>query len=242
MSIRPVLAHPWDVSPAEAKRIQCRLRGRLRVEHLRYPPQVVAGIDVGVKEGRVRAAVVTVSYPDLLPLQAVTAERDGSFPYVPGLLAFREGPVVLAALERLTQPPDVLLFDAQGLAHPRRMGLATHLGILLDLPAVGCAKSRLCGEAEVPGAQKGSWSVLTDGNEVIGAVVRTRSHVRPVYVSIGHRLDLQTAVALVLGCAMRYRVPQPIRLAHQVAGGARLPAPSGKARFDEGECESRLLR
>jgi deoxyribonuclease V len=126
-----------------------------------------------------------------------------SFPYVPGLLAFREGPIVLAALERLAERPDVLIFDAQGLAHPRRMGLATHLGILLDVPSVGCAKSRLCGKETEPGEEKGSWTPLLDRGEVIGAVVRTRSRVRPVYVSVGHRVDLETAVSLVLSCATK---------------------------------------
>jgi deoxyribonuclease V len=147
-----------------------------------------------------------------------------SFPYVPGLLAFREGPIVLAALERLAERPDVLIFDAQGLAHPRRMGLATHLGILLDVPSVGCAKSRLCGKETEPGEEKGSWTPLLDRGEVIGAVVRTRSRVRPVYVSVGHRVDLETAVSLVLSCATKYRLPEPTRWAHRVAGGETLPA------------------
>jgi deoxyribonuclease V len=166
--------------------------------------------------------VVLLSYPDLAPFRAVVSKVPVSFPYVPGLLAFREGPVVLAALEQLMDRPDVLMFDAQGLAHPRRMGLAAHLGILLDIPAVGCAKSRLCGEHVSPGEGKGAWAALKDGDEVIGAVVRTRSRVRPVYVSIGHRVDLETAVSLVLSCAPRYRLPEPIRWAHRVAGGHQL--------------------
>jgi deoxyribonuclease V len=146
-----------------------------------------------------------------------------SFPYVPGLLAFREGPVVLAALARLKDRPDVLIFDAHGLAHPRRMGLASHLGILLDTPAVGCAKSRLVGLHEEPDESKGGWTPLVHEEEVIGAVVRTRDRVRPVYVSIGHRVDLETAISLTLGCTSRYRLPEPIRWAHRVAGGKPLP-------------------
>ena len=203
--------------------IQRELRERVRVAPLDRWPEVVAGVDVSVKGGWARAAVVLWSLPDLNPLQAATAESPASFPYVPGLLAFREGPVVLAALEQLDERPDVLMFDAQGLAHPRRMGLATHLGVLLDMPAVGCAKSRLCGMHDEPGEQKGCWAPLVDKDEVIGAVVRTRSHVRPVFVSIGHRVDLETAVKLVLGCAIRYRLPEPTRWAHRVAGGAKLP-------------------
>jgi len=224
MAVRPVSTHPWDVSPAEARTIQNRLCDRVRVEPLGCQPAVVAGVDVSVKGGVAKAAVVLLSYPDLVPFQAATATLPVSFPYVPGLLAFREGPVVFAALERLTSEPDVLMFDAQGLAHPRRMGLATHLGILLDMPAVGCAKSRLCGREVVPGEEKGSWTPLEDRGEVIGAVVRTRSRVRPVYVSVGHRVDLETAVFLVLSCATKYRLPEPTRWAHRVAGGAVLPA------------------
>jgi len=223
MAIRPTFTHPWEVSPAEAVAIQRELRQRVRVEPLDRRPEVVAGVDVSVKGGRARAAVVLLSYPALNPFQAATAECPVSFPYVPGLLAFREGPVVLAAMEQLDNRPDVAMFDAQGLAHPRRMGLATHLGVLLDMPAVGCAKSRLCGECVEPGEQKGCWEPLVDGDEVIGAVVRTRSRVRPVFVSIGHRVDLETAVSLVLGCAPRYRLPEPTRWAHRVAGGEPLP-------------------
>jgi deoxyribonuclease V len=223
MTFQPVLSHPWDVSPAEAREVQNRLRERVSVRPVAHQPQVVAGVDVSVKGGVARAAVVLLSYPGLIPSQAVTAEMPASFPYVPGLLAFREGPVVLAALARLTDRPDVMIFDAQGLAQPRRMGLATHLGVLLDVPTVGCAKSRLCGKETEPGEEKGSWTPLLDGDEVIGAVVRTRSRVRPVYVSVGHRVDLEAAVALVLRCATRYRLPEPTRWAHRVAGGETLP-------------------
>ena len=232
MPIWPTFTHPWDVSPADAVAIQRDLRQRVRVEPLGRQPEVVAGVDVSVKGGRACAAVVLLSYPALNPFQAATAERPVSFPYVPGLLAFREGPVVLAALERLDHRPDVAMFDAQGLAHPRRMGLATHLGVLLDMPTVGCAKSRLCGVHAEPGEEKGSWEPLVDGDEVIGAVVRTRSRVRPVFVSVGHRVDLETAVSLVLGCAPRYRLPEPTRWAHRVAGGEPLPGGRRSAPLD----------
>jgi len=223
MPVWPVFTHPWDVSLAEAKEIQIRLRERLLVQPLGRRPEVVAGVDVSVRKGWGRAAVVLLTYPDLLPFQAATAEIPVSFPYVPGFLTFREGPVVLAALERLIDRPDLLIFDAQGLAHPRRMGLATHLGILLDMPAVGCAKSRLCGAHAEIDERKGSWTHLTERGEVIGAVVRTRAGVRPVFVSVGHRVDLETAVALVLDCAPKYRLPEPTRWAHRVAGGQPLP-------------------
>jgi deoxyribonuclease V len=226
MSIQPGFTHPWDVAPAEAIEIQRQLRSRAIVKPLDRPPRAVAGVDVSVKAKWARAAVVLVSYPDLIPFQAATAALPVSFPYVPGLLAFREGPVVLKALQRLTEQPDVLMFDAQGWAHPRRMGLATHLGILLDMPTVGCAKSRLCGRATEPEERKGSWTLLVDQDEVIGAVVRTRNRVRPVFVSVGHRVDLPSSIELVLRCAARYRLPEPTRWAHRVAGGEPLPLPS----------------
>jgi deoxyribonuclease V len=232
MAVEPVFTHLWKVSPSAAREIQRQLRERVIVQPLDRPPEIVAGIDVSTKEGQARAAVVLFSYPALAPLQEITMEMPISFPYVPGLLTFREGPVVLAALEQLTDRPDVLMFDAQGLAHPRRMGLATHLGILLDMPAVGCAKSRLCGVHEEPGGEKGSWTLLLDGDEVIGAVVRTRTDVQPVFVSVGHRVDLETAVSLVLGCTTKYRLPEPTRWAHRVAGGESLPTARQPALFD----------
>jgi len=232
MAVQPLFTHPWNVSPAEAMEIQRQLRDRVLVHPLDRQPEVIAGVDVSVKGEQAQAAVVLLSYPDLTPFHAVTAEMPVSFPYVPGLLAFREGPVVLAALERLADRPDVLMFDAQGLAHPRRMGLATHLGILLDMPAVGCAKSRLCGVYEEPDEKRGSWTPLFDGDEVIGAVVRTRDGVQPVFVSVGHRMDLETAVSLVLGCATRYRLPEPTRWAHHVAGGRSLPVARQPTLFD----------
>jgi deoxyribonuclease V len=232
LAIQPVFTHPWEVSTAEARRIQRQLRERVLVRPLDLQPGTVAGVDVSVKEERARAAVVLLTYPDLTPIGAATAEMPVSFPYVPGLLAFREGPVVLAAMERLADRPDVLMFDAQGLAHPRRMGLATHLGVLLDIPAVGCAKSRLCGEHEEPEERKGGWTPLLDRDEVIGAVVRTRDGVQPLFVSVGHRVDLETAVSLVLGCTTKYRLPEPTRWAHRVAGGGSLPAGRQPTLFD----------
>lgn len=232
MTLRPVFSHPWNVSPAEAWEIQHQLHSRVLVQPLPTPPQVLAGIDVSIKDEQARAAVVLLTYPDLVPFQSAVADVPVSFPYVPGLLAFREGPAVLAALESLTAQPDVLMFDAQGLAHPRRMGLATHLGVLLDVPSVGCAKSLLCGNYEQPAKQRGSWTPLYDGDEVIGAVVRTRDGVQPLFVSVGHRIDLETAISLVLTCATRYRLPEPTRWAHQVAGGRPLPAARQPSLFD----------
>jgi deoxyribonuclease V len=139
------------------------------------------------------------------------------FPYIPGLLSFREGPAVIAALDRLRTVPDLLIIDGQGLAHPRRFGLACHIGVYTGLPAIGCAKSRLCGTHRMPGRKRGARAVLKDRGDVIGAVVRTRTGVKPVYVSIGHRIDLETGIAWVLRCCTWYRLPETTRQAHRLA-------------------------
>jgi deoxyribonuclease V len=179
----------------------------------------VAGIDVGIKDGLARAAVVVLTLPQLELIEQACAERPATFPYVPGLLSFREAPAILDALATLTHIPDVLIFDGQGYAHPRRMGIATHIGVLLDHPAIGCAKSRLCGTYQEPGLDRGSRTWLRDGEETIGAVVRTRTRVKPVFVSVGHRVSLPTAIDTVLRCGGGYRLPEPTRRAHRVASG-----------------------
>ena len=182
----------------------------------------VAGVDVGVRNGRVQAAVAVLAYPSLEPLATATAVRPVEFPYVPGLLAFREVPAILDAFERLAAgggpAPQLLLVDGHGYAHPRRFGVACHVGVELGLPALGCGKSRLVGEHREPGSRRGSRCRLTDRGEVIGTVLRTRDRVRPVYVSVGHRIELGDAVRVVLGCARRYRLPEPIRAADRAAG------------------------
>jgi deoxyribonuclease V len=182
----------------------------------------VAGVDVSVKDDIAKAAVVVLDYPDLTPTGQSTAEQPVQFPYIPGLLAFREGPVTLRALEKLIIEPDLFIFDAQGLAHPRRMGLATHIGIIMDKPSIGCAKSRLCGTHYEPGPERGAYTHLHDGDKIIGAVVRSRSEVQPVYVSIGHKIDLETAIHYVLNCCRGYRLPETTRWAHRVAGGEEI--------------------
>ena len=221
MEARPALLHRWNISPKEAIAVQQRLRQLIRQESglAAVEVQRVAGIDVSIKKGIACAAVAVLSYPSLEPLDVVLAEGPVSFPYVPGLLTFREGPIVLEALARLRLEPDVLIFDGQGIAHPRRLGIATHIGVLVDRPSIGCAKSRLWGKHQELGAQKGDYALLYDGQEVIGAVVRTRTGVKPVYVSVGHRIDLTSAIEYVLGCCKRFRLPETTRLAHRLAGG-----------------------
>jgi len=217
-----VCPHPWNVSPAEAMEIQRQLRGKVSKERSFGEVHTVAGVDVGFKGEVARAAVVVLSYPELQPLDYSVAELPVEFPYIPGLLSFREGPSVLAALEKLTTEPDLFIFDAQGLAHPRRMGLASHIGVIIDRPSIGCAKSRLCGTHHQPGPERGSYVHLYDDGEIIGAVVRTRTGVKPLYVSIGHRIDLESAIEYVLGCCRNHRLPETTRYAHRVAGGERL--------------------
>ena len=211
--------HPWDVTPQEAAAIQARLSSTVERSDRLGPLRRVAGLDVGFEaDGRLtRAAVVVLSFPDLQPEESCLVRLPTRFPYVPGLLSFREAPAILAALEQLKTLPDLLVCDGQGLAHPRRFGLACHLGLLCDLPSIGVAKSRLIGQHSLPGEQRGDWQPLMDSGEVIGAVLRTRSGARPVYVSIGHRCSLETAIKLTLLCTPKYRLPETTRHAHHLA-------------------------
>ena len=225
--LQAVLQHNWDLSPKEAIALQRELAQRIDTSDHVSSPTTVAGIDVGIKKGVVRAAVVVLTFPDLEAIESVCAERPVTFPYVPGLLSFREAPVILDALSRMKSVPDTLIFDGQGYAHPRRMGLATHVGILLDHPAIGCAKSRLCGTYEDPSPKRGSYAWLRDEGQVIGAVVRTRSRVKPVFVSIGHKTRLENAINLVLRCGAGYRLPEPTRWAHRYASGQRSTGKEG---------------
>lgn len=211
--------HPWDGTPAQARAIQEQLRGRLVRQDDFAPIETVAGLDIGFEEqGQItRAAVVVLRFPGLEPLERALARRPTSFPYVPGLLSFREIPAALDALAKLRVEPDLLLCDGQGYAHPRRFGLACHLGLLTDLPSIGVAKSRLIGEHGTLALEKGAQTRLRHQDEIIGTLLRTRTNVRPVYVSVGHRIGLETALDYVLACTTRYRLPEPTRLAHRLA-------------------------
>ncbi|MDW8120083.1 MAG: deoxyribonuclease V [Chloroflexota bacterium] len=216
--------HPWDVSPAEAIAVQERLARHLRLEPLPTPPQTVCGLDLSAEdaEGWAIGAAVVVAFPNLEVVEVRTARRQVTFPYIPGLLAFREVPVLVAALERLTITPDCFIVDGQGIAHPRRFGIACHIGLLVDRPTIGCAKSLLRGTHAPVADKAGAWEPLVDRGEVIGAAVRTRAGGAPVYVSPGHRIDLAGAVRIVVACSRGHRLPEPTRLAHLAAGG-RLP-------------------
>jgi len=218
--------HPWDVGVEEALALQRRLRPLVRQQGTLTPEAVhtVAGIDVSYGEVG-RAAVVVLSFPQLEVGEEGVVERPVGFPYVPGLLSFREGPLALAALERVQTRPDVLIFDGQGYAHPRRLGLASHLGVYLDMPSIGCAKSRLIGTYAEPGPNIGDRSPLVHHGEVVGVALRTKPRTNPLFVSAGHKLDLETAVAIVLRCLRGYRLPEPTRLADRRAS-EREPPPS----------------
>lgn len=216
--------HEWDVSPARAVAIQSEFASHLIDQPLPLESvRLVAGVDVSVKpdadgHARSRAAIAVLSFPDLRLIETAVAIQPTGFPYIPGLLAFREGPVVLEAYRQLRTLPDVLIFDGMGRAHPRRMGIAAHLGLWLDRPTIGCGKSWLIGEYEPPAPERGAWSPLYDRGEIIGAALRTRANVSPVFVSQGHRCDLVSAIALTLACTMRYRLPETTRAAHRAAG------------------------
>ena len=221
---RKVKVKQWysgQVSIDEAKDIQEELALQVSRDNRITAPQFIAGVDISVRAatGVASGAVVVINYPEMRLVEVQVVNGEVSFPYVPGLLSFRESPLALSAFKKLTVTPDLILVDGQGLAHPRRMGLACHLGLFLDTPTIGCAKSLLCGQHEVPGDEPGSRTELRDGDEVIGSVLRTRHGVRPVYVSIGHKIDLENAVNWVLNCCCGYRLPEPTRLAHLAAGG-----------------------
>ena len=212
--------------------IQQRLREQvIREGPMPGPGTVIVGVDVGFRGELARAAAVAVRFPDLTPLAQAVAEVPVTFPYIPGLLAFREAPAILAALERLPLSPQVLMVDGHGTSHPRRMGIATHLGVYLDLPSIGCAKSKLWGRYEMPPDEPGAWSPLWDGEEMIGAVLRTQAGASPVFVSIGHRISLENAIATVMACVRGHRLPEPTRLAHMAAGGADVLAAGRQPRL-----------
>jgi deoxyribonuclease V len=216
--------HPWRVSYDEAVAIQESLRSRLRIARLPRRIRLVAGTDVAYSRPthRMYAAVVVVALGTLEVVETVEAVSRARFPYIPGLFTFRELPPLLGAFRKLKVEPDAILFDGQGLAHPRRFGLACHAGLLLDKPSVGCAKSLLVGEHEPVGRARSDFARLTHKGEVIGAALRTRAAVKPVYVSPGHRADLASSIELVLAATGRYRIPEPIRLAHQATTALRL--------------------
>lgn len=226
------VTHPWQLTPKDARALQDRLRPLVETRDRLGPVRHVAGVDVGFEDqGRItRAAIAVLGFPDLDLQATAVARRPTAFPYVPGLLSFREIPAVLDALERLPRAPDLLLCDGQGYAHPRRCGLASHLGLVTDLPSIGVAKTRLIGEHGPVPEGRGQWCPLMDGEEIIAAVLRTRAGVKPLFVSIGHRVSLETAIRYVMACTTRYRLPETTRHAHRLASGPAQEASETKPR------------
>ncbi|MBD3670778.1 MAG: deoxyribonuclease V [Gammaproteobacteria bacterium] len=225
MSIPLHHAHPWQVTAKEAFEIQHRLALEVRLEDEIKPDQLhnVAGVDVGFEEAGsiTRAAVAVLAFPSLELIEYSIARVPTSFPYVPGLLSFRELPAVLQALEGLSRLPELFLCDGQGIAHPRRLGIAAHLGVLTDIPSIGVAKTRLTGRYEEPDREKGDWSPLLDGKERIGTVLRTRTGIKPLYISPGHRVGHPGSIELTLACTGRYKLPETTRWAHRLASDKR---------------------
>jgi len=231
--------HSWNLSYSQARDCQKNLASKVQLVPLKKQPKLIAGIDCAFsKDGeKIIAAVVVLKLPNFTPVETTTAWRKVTFPYIPGLLSFREAPVCIAAVEKLKTKPDLFIIDGQGIAHPRRLGLAAHLGLFFDKPTIGCAKSRLIGRFEEPPLEKGAYTLLKDKKrmkpdtqytirntqyETIGAVVRTRTNVNPVFVSVGNKCLLKDAIKTTLACAVKYRLPEPTRLAHQFVSKLKL--------------------
>lgn len=233
--------HNWNLSYSKAQDLQKHLARSVQFTPLKKTPKLIAGLDCALSKNgqKIIAAVIVLKVPDFEILETAFAIQKLTFPYIPGLLSFREAPVCITAVEKIQNTPDVFIIDGQGIAHPRRLGLAAHLGLFFNKPTIGCAKSRLIGNFKDPPLEKGAWSPLKDkqsvkgnarherrdtGDEIIGAVVRTRTNVKPVFVSIGNKCTLKDAIKITLACTTRYRLPEPTRLAHQLVSKLRLNA------------------
>ncbi len=209
----------WPMSPtlSEAREIQDRLQKKIRISPLIKKPKYIAGVDAAFSDDRVYAAACLYLFPELILIEEQAVVRKLLFPYVPGFLSFREGPAIIAALERLSNRPDLILVDGQGIAHPRGIGLASYLGVMLAMPAIGCAKSRFVGEYAEPGKMKGDWSPLLFDDKTVGAVLRSRDKTRPLFVSPGHKTDIASAIRFTLACTGNYRTPEPLRCADMLS-------------------------
>jgi deoxyribonuclease V len=229
--------HSWNLSYSQAIALQKQLSEKVQMIELKNQPKIIAGIDCALSKDNqkiIAVAVVLRTQPSQKDLwgpvessgfeiiETTDAVQKINFPYIPGLLSFRESPACIAAVEKLKNEPDAFIVDGQGIAHPRRFGIACHLGLFFDKPTIGCAKSRLTGIFEDPASEKGSYSLLKDGREVIGAVVRTRANVDPVFVSVGNKCLLNDAIKITLDCITKYRIPEPTRLAHQLVSTLKL--------------------
>jgi deoxyribonuclease V len=206
--------HSWEVSPQEAIKIQKDLKSNISLKKSFSKIDKIAGSDVSYYQNKMIAGVIIFEFPNLKTIERQSFISPVNFPYIPGLLTFREGPSLLEAFKKIKNEPDIIIFDGQGIAHPRRMGIATHLGLFLDKPTIGCAKSRLSGKYTSVGEEKGDYALLKEGEEVLGAVLRTRRRVKPIFISPGHKIDLPNSIKIVLKCTDKYKLPVPVREAH----------------------------
>lgn len=210
--------HSWHPTPSNAIKIQHKLKKRIRLQFHSKKISTIAGADASFKDGKAVGALTLFSFPGLEVLETVVKSRPITYPYISGLLTFREGPVLLDCFKALKHEPDIIIFDGQGIAHFRSMGIATHLGIILSKPSIGCAKTRLTGTIKPVGIKKGSYSYITDKhNKIIGATLRTRDSVKPVFVSPGNKITISKSIEIILRTAKKFRLPEPIRLAHHLA-------------------------
>ncbi len=206
--------HSWEVSPGEAIQLQKELKKKISLKKSFNNVKIVAGADVSYYKNKMIAGIVILKFPQLEIIEKKSSVSSVNFPYISGLLTFREGPSLLEAFKKIKTTPDVILFDGQGIAHPRRMGIAAHLGLFLGKPTIGCAKSRLSGKYTSVGEKKGDYALLKEGEEILGAVLRTRREVKPIFISPGHKINLPNSIEIVLKCIIKYRLPLPVREAH----------------------------
>ena len=216
--------HSWNLSYQQAIALQKQLADKLLFTSLKKPPKLVAGLDCAFSKDKQKiiAVALILQLPNFELIETISTVKKVTFPYIPGLLSFREAPVCIATVEKLKKNPDLFIIDGQGIAHPRRLGLAAHLGLFFDKPTIGCAKSRLIGTFNEPPPKKGCYSLLKDKNQTIGAVLRTRTNVKPVFISAGHKCQLDDAIKWALKCSIKYRLPEPTRLAHQIVSKMKL--------------------
>ena len=212
--------HDWTLNPKDAIALQSTLASQVITDTPidLSTVKLIAGVDVSVKNNISQAAVVVMTYPEMNIVETIRAQQPTAYPYIPGLLTFREGPVLEEAFSNLQHEPDVFVFDGMGQIHPRKMGIASHMGLWLDKPTIGCGKTHFIGDYSQPGINKGDYSNLTYKGDQLGVVLRTRTNVKPVYISVGHRADLESSVKLIMSVTPKYRLPRPIRMAHNAAG------------------------
>ncbi len=217
------ILHPWNVTPDEAIKIQNKLRDLVKVENLKTEINYIAGADISFDKGSnvVYAGIAVLKFPELEEIERSLVIMEVSFPYIPGLLSFRESPALIKAWEKIEVVPDVVVIDGQGIAHPRRFGIASHFGVLIDRPTIGCAKSLLIGKYDEPAEKAGSYSYLYDSGEIVGVALRTRDNVQPVFVSIGHKITLEESIKIILQTVKGFRIPEPTRHAHNLVNALR---------------------